>query len=121
MSGFAVIVLLLRVGVSNHADYNSSTSSYNLSIGSVNCASLSLIGLNMSVRHYIIIDAAFLDTSHLVYERIRQPDCILPCAQIFRSRKAANHRVRELEGTLGYPAGQRYLQVVQVTQPKEFT
>jgi hypothetical protein len=71
----------------------------------------------VTIKHFIIIDAAFLDTSNLCFERIRQPDCILPCAQIFRTRKAANHRIQQLNEALKYPSGKKFLQVVQINAP----
>ena len=75
-------------------------------------------GVVMPVKHFIIIDACFLDTENLCYERIRHPDHILPCAHIFHTRKAANARVRDLEKLLQYPKGKGYLKVVQITVPK---
>ena len=73
----------------------------------------------MTVKHFIIVDAAMLDASYLLYERLKDLPSIVPCAQVFRTRRAANSRARDLEQLLGYPQGLGYLQVLQVNQPKE--
>jgi hypothetical protein len=73
----------------------------------------------MTIKHFIIIDAAFLNVENLCYERIRHPHYVLPCSQIFRTRKAANHRIQQLCDTLKYPAGRKFLQVVQINAPQQ--
>jgi hypothetical protein len=50
---------------------------------------------------------------------MKVPNNLLPTHHIFRTRKAANIYMKELETVLKYPKGAGYLQVVQINAPKE--